>query len=402
MRWNCLTLLGIVVTAAACSQASSLSHLNPGGSIVGNGGDIITCTSSGESPFSGDYTLDYFATFDPRKGTSDDPTGSYDELLDRVARLVHAKLPELAPSLDAYLALAESRDESQVRIWRGLTASPTDLKDEDIRGLISENCKESRDGIKVPNLKQMVDRRYKIDSDVPKVYYYYDYDKFQELKNERPLQAAYLMIHEWIWDFSDSAWVSRSVNRLLQSKSTEQMTSDAVRRSVRAYGITGDEGGYIGVPTGRTAKLQQIFSQNPACDFSHRTVHEFFPESGREVFAAGEQRTFNLTVPADVTQTLGQKICGVALAFGYKGRLDLNLQRGVGVYHASYSGGSTATEALLSATCNEIDCLHRSGELADLYQPRGIAGSRWSIQLASNGGEAEMIVPYLLLVKMRE
>ena len=120
------------------------------------------------------------------------------------------------------------------------------------------------------------------------------------------------------------------------------------------------------------------------------------------MFAAGEQRTFNLTVPADVTQTLGQKICGVAIAFGYRGRLGLDLQRGVGVHHATYSGGSASTEALLSATCDATDCLHRSGELADLHQPRGFAGSRWSIKVGSAGGEAEMIVPYLLLVKMRE
>lgn len=405
MRWNCLTLLGIVLTASACSSTPETSQLKPGGTIVGNGGDIITCSPSGNNHWNGDYTLDYYATWDPGVETRDDPSGTYEELLARVARLVRAKVPELSPSLDGFLALAESRDRSQVRVWEGLSASPTNLRDEDIRGLIKENCKETRNGVKVPNLTQMVDRLYKVDSDVPKIYYQYDYAKFQELKRERPLQAAYLMIHEWIWDFSDNAFISRKVNRLLQSVSTESMSSDDVRRAIRALGITGDEDGYIGRSTGRTAKLQAIFGDNPGCDFSHRAIYEFFPESGREVVTSHDDaRTFNLVVPRESSDILGDKICGIALAFGYKGSVDLQLKRGPAPFDGSYSSGSV-TEKIVSATCDHDPrtprrCLNISGELADLHLPQGFAGSRWSITLSSDSS-GEMIVPYLLLVKMR-
>ncbi len=408
MRWNWLTLLGLVIVAGGCSgSAETPSQLKPGGSIVGNGGDIITCSRSANNHWDGDYTLDYYATYDPGVGTSNDPSGSYEELLDRVARLVRAKVPELSQSLDGFLALAESRDESQPRIWTGLTASPTNLKDEDIRELIKENCKETRDGIKVPNLTQMVDRLYKVDSNIPKVYYQYDHDKFQQLKRDRPLQAAYLMIHEWIWDFSDNAFISRRVNRLLQSKSTESMSSDELRRSIRALGITGDEGGYIGRSTGRTAKLQALFGDNPGCDFSHRAIYEFFPASGREVFTPRDgSRTFELKVPLEASEILGDKICGMALAFGYKGSVDLRLTRGARMaIDGSYSS-SGLSEKILSATCvydpeTPRRCLNMTGELELLHIPHGFAGSRWSITVASGGGEAEMIVPYLLLVKMR-
>ena len=399
-------LLALVACRPTLPEASGLS----GSSTVDNGGDIITCASSASSPFEGIYTLDYVATYDAHIGTGDDPTGSYEELISRLQTLVDAKLPELSSSLASYLSLVENGDESQARVWHGSVLSPANLNDEDLRHItFTDNCKKTVGGASLPNLTQMVDRRYRIDTDVLKIHYYYDYNRFQQMKSELPLQAAYLVLHEWLWDFSDNAWISRQINRLLQSRATESMSSNDVHRILRSYGVTGDEAGNIGVPTGRTERLQEIFEANPACDFSHRSLIEFFPDTGREVFAAGAGKSYNLVVPASTTSTLGDNICGLAVTLGARGRggqanLDLRIARGQGTYPTSVGAGANQTsEFLVSATCTETDCMHKQGELRDLLTRRGSVGSNWTLTITNNSSSAaEVLVPYLLLVKMRE
>lgn len=407
---NSLSLLGIVTIALACSPVQeTFSNTKVGGSIVDNGGDLITCVASPDNAFEGDYTLDYVATYDPDVGTREDPTGDYEEQLDRLSRLFRAKLPELSRKWEDYKALLESRDQSKPRVWYGRYHGPTDLKDEDIRGQITKNCKEMRGGVLAPNLTQMVDRRYIVDADVPKIHYFYDTDRFQTLKSDLPLQAAYLALHEFLWDFSDNAWVSRSINRFLMTKATEQLSPDEVRRTIRSYGVTGDEDGYIGASMGRMRRLQEKFEANSACDFSRRVLVEFFPTSGKESFDQGESRDYSLVVPRNASEILGPKICGVALTFGYRGNggsatLQASLKRGNGVHSSSHSAGSSTGDAMFWAMCSDFECVNRQGPLEEVFQPRNTAGSSWMLTAGHGGGSgaAEMIVPYLLFVKLRE
>src|SRR5688572_21845721 len=113
-----LAVLLLLCALSGCAKAPPSTSTLAGGVIVDSGGDLIRCGTSNDAVLTGDFTLDYVLTYDARVGTTRDPAEqSWPELEARIRRLVSDKLPEIAPSLDAYLDELESDDAAGVRIW---------------------------------------------------------------------------------------------------------------------------------------------------------------------------------------------------------------------------------------------------------------------------------------------
>jgi hypothetical protein len=408
-------------TAASCGPGPAATPSLPAsgsqGSHIDNGGDVITCAqdddlaSSGRPYFTpGTYTLDYVLAYDPRVGTTEDPQGAWPSQQRRIQDLVRTKVPELEDGLTEYLQALESGSESGVRVWKASSLPLADIADEDIVQQVPDNCKVVRDGKLVPNLQQMVRRRYLIDADVPKVFYLYDHQRMAQLKATLPLQYAYLVTHEWLWDYADGAWANRSVNRILQSTATAAMTATEVRQAVRSYGITGDEGGFLGQPSPRLAEMRAEYEANPLCQFERRASAEFLADNGRDALVPGETRLFELHVP-DLKPTVGSKACGFSLLFSHRalsgsGGIDVALERGPASIPFSLSSSTGALrQELLTGMCRGGLCIEQDGPLKKLLTYQSFGQSRWRLRVtnrATSTGKVEVVLPYFVFVKMRD
>ena len=392
-----LTASVIGCDRANVTDASSL--FGGEGSIVDNGGDIIHCRSQAGSAFSGDYNLDYVMTHNP--AAPDEPEeDTWPELRARTIRLISEKSPQMAASLVAYLDRLESSDQTQIRVWHGSTMGLSDLQDEGLLNQIAENCKTIRNGKTVPDLMQMVRRRYLEDSGVNKVFYYYDHAKFQDLKNRLPLQFSYLVIHEWLWDYADSPWANRSVNHLIHSKSSEAMSPGQFQTAMRSYGIEGDEGNFVGKQSGTTDLLRQKFSLSPACDFERRLIIEFAPDTGR-VILDGSDVSLEATVE-DPQQRLGGLICGIALVAGAgstsgaPASIIISIKLGAASFDKTSSGNIS-----LTGICREEECFNKDGELGSMVFKNNFLGHRWLLNLRSDV-PAYVVTPRLVLIGARQ
>lgn len=396
----------LLLSAGACRPGlPTLSDLD-GGTIIDNGGDLIRCRAAPDADNVGDFTLDYILTYDPTIGTSRDPSASdWPELEARLRRVVGEKLPDMLPSLATYLSQLEASDPAGTRVWHGAPAALADLQDEDILGHIPDNCLAERRGELVPDLRQLVRRRFLHEAGVTKVHYYYDADLLTRLRLTLPLQYSYLIVHEWLWDYADSTWANRSVNRLLHDTATEAMTPAEVRQAVRSFGVDGSEGRYIGGTDPSLERVRSAFADEAMCDYSHRSIVDLAPEAGRVVLAPRE-RFETVTRIGALEPGLGTRLCGFAFAVrleregGGAARVVATLQRGLDI-HPFDLNVTGATERVEIGACADLDCNTKHGSLQTMVYPDFFGNSRWTLRMENQGpGSLVVIMPYLTLVKM--
>ena len=412
---NVLALLVLTLFATSCSRqnAEALSTVK-GGSMGDNGGDTINCRHStpvgGEPYYEGTYTLDYFLTQDPRFGASDDLEGeSSHVLLGRIGNFLDAKIPALAQSFRDYLQLIENADESQARIWKALTMPLTDLQDEGIIQTLPANCVVNRGGTNHADLRQMVRRRRMLDADVRKVFYYYDYEHFTQLREQLPLQYSYLAVHEFLWDIVDSPWVNRSVNRLLHSKSAHNMTADQFKDYLAAMAIRLEDNGALGNVGQQEDPIRSMFRGESLCNYDRRLASEFLTAGQTTVVRPGETKTLQVQFP-DGSDQIGPQICGLAMMMNHRSiggggaTLDVKLSRGIAFAPVQQlSVSSQPSQVAFSAMCRDRLCAERYGELNRLIFMTSFFGSRWTLTLTNRSGTypVEVRQPYLLFVDMK-
>jgi hypothetical protein len=97
---------------------------------------------------------------------------------------------------------------------------------------LPENCKSEVSG-KGIGIVQTVVRTPQVGT----ILYAYDPRTLLPLRESRALQFSYLMVHEWLRDFTGSPRAIRRVNRLLHSKGLERMSSDAFYTSLDNMGL---------------------------------------------------------------------------------------------------------------------------------------------------------------------
>lgn len=411
-----LTSFVVLVASFGCHRDMTLSTLKMG-TQVDNGGDTITCRhdpelqAAGGPYFEGIFTLDYFLTMDPRVGRSDDLEGEdWGSLHGQITRFIGDKLPALASSFAQYSALLESGDDSQFRVWKATDLGLSDLRDEGLIQQLPRNCVISRGGETVADLQQMVRRRYVAEAAAQKIFYYYDFAKLAHLKNNLPLQFSYLAVHEWLWDFVDSPWVNRSINRLIHSKAGQQLSADQFLTFLRSMGLKVSGDGFIGVDGRQEAATRNQFQQSRFCQYEQRFAAEFLSASQYVVLQPREEKVLKLKVPDD-EQSVVQKLCGTALMLSHRtigssagATLSLQLNRGVAPYRASIAVGPVLLQSSHLGICADRLCALRDGPLQQMIYPENFEGSTWQLRLTndSNSAAIEVRMPYLLFVQKRD
>lgn len=203
------------------------------GGEVGNGGDVITCVASAENSFSGKYSLDFILTSGANELAS---VSSHTASLARIENIFYNNLPEYYESFRSYVSLINNRDFSKNRIWESAPYGLIDLKDESIVSLVPSNC--TRNG-KI-EVVQAVIRMNPLFSGTPAdtIIYKFVPAIFDELKDDRPLQLSFLLVHEWLWEVSKNVERNRRINHFLHSKFIEGLSQKSLRSQIKGLGLS--------------------------------------------------------------------------------------------------------------------------------------------------------------------
>lgn len=181
------------------------SLANARGGEVGNGGDAVFCMHSTDNGLSGWYALDFFAT------DQIVPAKSWSDSTDRIAQALLSKSPEHGKSLLSFLDSYNKKKVLPPRSWRPSKWGLSDLPDEKLLERIPHNCYRIRDS--QPAIVQAVIREKKSHG----VVYNFDPNILGELAAKDSAQLSLILVHEWLWDYTDDVRELRFANSLLHS-----------------------------------------------------------------------------------------------------------------------------------------------------------------------------------------
>lgn len=205
------------------------------GGYVGNGGDAVLCRADNSNPFSGYYSLDYLAQY---QGADElIKVSSLEDSLVRIEDQLKKNIPELYESFKLFHNnLFNVADASQIHLWERAPFGLLDLKDEKLATLIPDNC---LDGGRL-SVVQAAIRVSPLISGRPLGYYLYKYvpEVVEKLQQTNPIQASFLIVHEWLWQHSDSVDRNRRVNYWLHSKVFQTNTREQSLKYLEGVGFS--------------------------------------------------------------------------------------------------------------------------------------------------------------------
>ncbi|MGZ3744492.1 MAG: right-handed parallel beta-helix repeat-containing protein [Pseudobdellovibrionaceae bacterium] len=178
---------------------------------VGNGGDAIYCNASPLNQLHGYYSLDYILTYQEGGYHKSE---SLQANLDHLGELLKTKVPEL------YLDFLEFRTQilnssfSKKYVWEPAPFGLIDLEDENIISLLPENCLAE-------GKAKIIQAVIRLDEEVshsPKIIFNYVPPVLQSLSEGDGLQASFLFVHEWLWNYSQNVNMNRRIIRYLHSE----------------------------------------------------------------------------------------------------------------------------------------------------------------------------------------
>ncbi|MEQ1877006.1 MAG: hypothetical protein ABL958_10200, partial [Bdellovibrionia bacterium] len=227
MKW-----LALLVFAAVSQPAWSGE-----GGLVGNGGDVIECKAAVGRPFAGIYSLDYILTYQASNQNSDiQQPPSLQASIKRIRGILAAKLPELIFGFDSFTWFyRNTKVMNAARFWEEAPFGLVDIKDEKIVGLVPPNCQNSG----VLKIQQAIVRQFSpgVPSLHEMVVYKYAPSVLDHVEKNLPLQASFLFIHEWLWDFSRDVEKNRRINRLIHSSEFDRLSSADLRDIFTRMGV---------------------------------------------------------------------------------------------------------------------------------------------------------------------
>jgi hypothetical protein len=201
--------------------------------IVGNGGDLVECGAPQSyhdtSVKSGLYVLDYLVARVLRLEPMPDVTPH------KIAVRLHAVNGAMGFSLTEFLESYGSRDLSQRYIWLDVESRLVDVQDEQLAEQLPANCYANRSGQAHLNIHQAVIRN--TEPQRGRTLFNYDANLLENLYRQSPLQASYLLVHEWLWDFVSDAPSNRELNRYLHSQEFFEDSVVRVSRRLATYTI---------------------------------------------------------------------------------------------------------------------------------------------------------------------
>lgn len=202
--------------------------------IVGNGGDSVHCTESQDNILHGYYALDYLLTFQNQNQNADiKPVNDWESSRDRILKILENKHPDLALSFKNYLnSYGNFTDWTRARIWQEASYGLVDIKDERIVRRLPKNCLVPGSDGNI-NLIQTVVRVPKPDS----IVYEVDLNILNDLLMNNPLQASFILVHEWLWDLTSDVQVIRDLNRYLHSDDALASTPEQFKKAILHIGV---------------------------------------------------------------------------------------------------------------------------------------------------------------------
>jgi Leucine-rich repeat (LRR) protein len=204
------------------------------GGEVGNGGDSVYCSVGGDNNLVGYFSLDYLLTYRVSNNNSDVIDRTWEESRARISRLLAAKHSALGRSFDRFVSLLYNTDPLKSNLWNEASFGLEDISDERMLRKLPPNCVRRNDR-GTPEVLQAVVRVAHDESTV----YEYDYDILENLQSNAGLQYSFLIVHEWLWDFTGDVHVIREVNRLLHSSQLEGFAdSDSTIAAIENLGIS--------------------------------------------------------------------------------------------------------------------------------------------------------------------
>lgn len=205
-----------------------------GGGLVGNGGDTVVCRKDPSNTFEGYYSLDYLLTYQHFNNNSDIvPVTTWAVSQKRILKILRAD-SELSYSFSDFSKRMLNHTDIKSRIWKEAAFGLVDLRDEQIVRQLPVNCRDKKPGNQGGiEIIQTVIRQRRPDL----IVYEYDPQILRDLSLRTPLQYSFLMIHEWLWDYTDDVRVLRDVNRYLHSKAAETRNPNDVRTDLVRLGL---------------------------------------------------------------------------------------------------------------------------------------------------------------------
>lgn len=200
----------------------------------GNGGDLLNCRPSTENPFQGLTSLDYVATYKKSNGNKDivsvDSTKSS---LQRIAGILKEKAPSLYPSFAEFTLHIRNEDYSKARVWEESSFGLVPINDEVLLNLMPENCLDSQGKMQII---QAVRRETNPGIPGPIIYRYIP-QIFEDVEQNKPLHASFLLVHEWLWDHSLNVDRNRRINRFLHSERAGALSSEQFVAQLKGMGL---------------------------------------------------------------------------------------------------------------------------------------------------------------------
>lgn len=213
----------------------SASFTSAGTADVGNGGDVVVCWGRYFDKF---LSLDYVLGKDLFFKLQIVETKSATKNLERIAKLLTTKVPALDKSFQEFLAQLKNQNSSLKYVWRPTYEDLTDIEDEEFDRFPMGTCADinfQRGG----ELRQAIVRRAVLDPEYnkTKIVFLYNQSIYAELEKRHPLQLSFLLIHEWLWNFSTDVKINREVNYFLHSSALEEKKADQVVKALQGLGL---------------------------------------------------------------------------------------------------------------------------------------------------------------------
>lgn len=227
------SLVNLIALFTATGIAAAAAAGNDG-SLVGNGGVTIACHQTPGAAFVGYFTLDYlldYRTEGPLAQLA--PVASWEQSRRRLQVQLQRLSPVLAQSFADFSSQILQQREVRGRVWTPFDLTRIDSGDQEINRNLPPNCYVPKAGGLAPDVRQTALRRYLTST----VQYLYQKDILETQLTRQPLQFSFFMVHEWLWDFTESVQSLRDVNWLLHSTSLESLTPEGLNGLFQRMGF---------------------------------------------------------------------------------------------------------------------------------------------------------------------
>ena len=220
-----LTFLKLLTLIVVLICQNSLA----GGFSVGGGGNVVQCAGQ---PWT--YSFDYVLTkgmWGPQVKTV--PITTISKSLQRIGNLLEQKIPELSASFVEFSQQIKNEDTSKRYVWKPARGTLYSIE-EDLPNL-PRWCLLNGGAI----INQVIVRTQSGDERKSKEQVFLDYDAgiISILERNNLSQLSFLLVHEWLWNYTADPVTNRQLNYFLHSDLFTNMTAQQAQVQIRKLGI---------------------------------------------------------------------------------------------------------------------------------------------------------------------